>query len=152
MQVSELQRGKQELETEIKEGREDRQRLQVQLGHLQAQLDSANSELLQARERYPTSSLCIYLLLLRVLPREAEYSQATAELIKEAGQVRAESGRVKGQLEASQWDLREVRRQLREKEASLEGNETSIRQELATRTQQVHSTLLVIVPCVMVLL
>lgn len=79
-------------------------------------------------------------MLLCVFHREAEYSQATAELIKEAGQVRAESGRVKSQLEASQWDLKEVRRQLREKEASLEGNETAIRQELATRTQQVYST------------
>lgn len=92
----------------------------------------------------------IYLILLCVLHREAEYSQATAELIKEAGQVRAESGRMKSQLEASQWDLKEVRRQLREKEASLEGSETSIRQELATRTQQVYSTYVSMGHCGMV--
>lgn len=51
VQISDLQQGKQELEIEVKEGQEDRRRLQVQLGHLQAQLDSANSDLLQARER-----------------------------------------------------------------------------------------------------
>lgn len=140
VQISDLQQGKQELETEMKEGQEDRRRLQVQLGHLQAQLDSANSELLQARERYwmcPVSQFPTPKSVCTLHYRETEYSRATAELIREAGQVRAESGRVKGQLEVSQRDLEEVRRQLRKKAASVEGTTTSIRQELATRTQQV---------------
>lgn len=51
--------------------------------------------------------------------------------------MRAESGRVKGQLEVSQRDLEVVRRQLREREVAVEGSATSLRQELATRSQQV---------------
>ena len=52
VQVSGLQQGRQEQEAEEKEGREERRRLQVQLGHLQAQLQSATSQLQQSRERY----------------------------------------------------------------------------------------------------
>ena len=51
VQVSGLQRGRQEQEAEDKEGREERRRLQMQLGHLQAQLQSATSQLQQSRER-----------------------------------------------------------------------------------------------------
>lgn len=50
--MSELQRGRQEQETESKQSQEERRRLQVELGHLQAQLETANSHLQQARDRY----------------------------------------------------------------------------------------------------
>lgn len=53
--------------------------------------------------------------------------------------MRAESGRVKVQLETSQRDLEEVKRQLREKEESVESSVGSMRGELATRAQQVHT-------------
>ena len=79
------------------------------------------------------------------LCREAEYSRATAELIKEAGQVRAESGRVKGQLEACQRDLEEARSQLREKEELAESSAGSMSQELAARAQQVCTGVLLFV-------
>lgn len=77
--------------------------------------------------------------------RETEYSRATAELIKEAGQVRAESGRIKGQLEASEKELKEMRNELKKKEESEQNNTNILSQELALRAKQVWQNLCVCV-------
>ena len=56
--------------------------------------------------------------------------------------MREESGRVKGQLETCRRELEEVRRKLREKEAAAESSVEGMRQDLASRAQQVgHMTL-----------
>ena len=70
--------------------------------------------------------------------REAEYSRATAELIKEAGQVRVESKRVKEQLEASERELERAKGEAKKKAASELSSVSSLNQELASRAQQVE--------------
>lgn len=70
-----------------------------------------------------------------------EYSRATAELVKEAGQVRVESGRMKEELESSQRELERLRGEARKKTEAEQSSVTSLNQELASRAQQVgHSS------------
>ena len=68
--------------------------------------------------------------------RETEYSRATAELVKEAGQVRAESGRLKDRLEASEKEVEELRNEMKQRREAEQSNTSTLSQELATRGKQ----------------
>ena len=74
VQVGEVRRAQEEQKAEGREGQEERRRLQVELGLLQARLDSASSQLQQARNRCPAAydhTLCsavyMYISIQRLL-------------------------------------------------------------------------------------
>ena len=69
--------------------------------------------------------------------REGEYSRATEELVKEAGQVRAESRRLQAELEACRRELGEVREEGRKKTETQMNSASNLNKELASRAQQV---------------
>ena len=56
--MSELKKEKREREREVGEWQDDQRRLKVELGRTQAQLNSVESQLQQARERYIYRELC----------------------------------------------------------------------------------------------